>query len=429
MNELRKLALDVLFALRAAGADKAECTITAASTDESNALGKAVYLLREFDSTDVEAKVVKDGKTASVRFNAIDVDSVRRYARQCVDMAVLGTVDENARIGFSGDMTPDHVIETRDPKRLYERYEELVEYIRVHHPSISSDSMAWYSDQRTLYLNTDGEEYSSRDQKYMCGWQVSASDGQNTTDAVSCFVDADDLDTPFIERGMMRSKLVLAEKMLNPQKIPGGKFVGTLILQPDILGYYVYQVIGRSTTMEEGDGFPAPECSKGVSMYKAMSDVKYKSGDGPMNSPQAKVTYYIRDGANVGVNPDKLDPAERSRRDAESARDAKKLTTSIMGMEAGDKPYAELLRGVKRGILLGHVSGTMPSPDGEFSGALKNSFYVEDGEIKYPVIETMVSGNLYDMFKNVEAISKETVAESGGLFPWVAVGGVTIMSA
>lgn len=429
MNGLRKLAMDVLFALREAGADKAECTITDSSTDEANALGKAVYLLREFDSVDIDIKAIKNGKAAQLRFNTLDNHSIRKHASRCVAMAEYGSPDPKAtRIGFSGEIEPDHLIETRDAQRLYERYEELVNYIRLNHPAISSDSMAWYVDRKQFYLNTDGQEYTNHHQKYMCGWQVSASDGEDTTDCVSYFVATDDLNKPFIDCGMMRSKLADAEKMLNPQKIPGGKFIGTLVIQPDGVGYYAWQIRRRIETMEDGDGLPDPSCSECVSIYTAMSDAEYNSNDEPANSPQAKVTYYIKDGKNVGVNPEKLDPIDRARRDAERAKDARRLSCSISGMAGGSTPYADLIKGIKRGLLLGFVSGTMPSPDGEFSGVAKNSFYIEDGEIKYPVIETMVSGNLFEMFKHVEAMSKETICEGDNLYPWVAVGGVTIMS-
>lgn len=147
----------------------------------------------------------------------------------------------------------------------------------------------------------------------------------------------------------------------------------------------------------------------------------------PQNSPAAEVEYIIRNGEVVPDPTKGMSAAEKADYDAARQRRLKWLNHQAFGIEAGETPYAELIRSVKRGLLLGHVQGTMPSPDGEFSGAAKNSFYIENGEIKYPVIETMLSGNVFDMFKHVEGISKETVRERSNLTPWIAFGGVTIL--
>jgi len=56
----------------------------------------------------------------------------------------------------------------------------------------------------------------------------------------------------------------------------------------------------------------------------------------------------------------------------------------------------------------------------------KNSYYIEDGEIKYPVSETMIAGNLKDLLKSIKHISRETVNDGGSVFPWITFSGVTI---
>ncbi|MCK5131963.1 MAG: hypothetical protein KAR40_07415 [Candidatus Sabulitectum sp.] len=56
----------------------------------------------------------------------------------------------------------------------------------------------------------------------------------------------------------------------------------------------------------------------------------------------------------------------------------------------------------------------------------KNSYYIENGEIKYPVSETMVAGNLKEMLKNIRHISKERVNNGGFIVPWITFSGVTV---
>jgi PmbA protein len=75
---------------------------------------------------------------------------------------------------------------------------------------------------------------------------------------------------------------------------------------------------------------------------------------------------------------------------------------------------------------MARFSGGRPSNSGDFAGVAKNSYLIEDGEIKYPVSEVMVSGNFAEMLRNVKAVSRERVNFGHAISPWVAVSGVTI---
>lgn len=86
----------------------------------------------------------------------------------------------------------------------------------------------------------------------------------------------------------------------------------------------------------------------------------------------------------------------------------------------------EIISKVQQGILLARYSGGNPSQNGDFSGVAKNSYYIENGKIQYPISETMVAGNLIDMQHNIIDISKERVDFGSGIYPWIAFSGITI---
>ncbi len=44
----------------------------------------------------------------------------------------------------------------------------------------------------------------------------------------------------------------------------------------------------------------------------------------------------------------------------------------------------------------------------------------------FPVVETMMSANMFDMLKNVRAVSRETRGNGTSVLPYVAFDGVTI---
>ena len=93
---------------------------------------------------------------------------------------------------------------------------------------------------------------------------------------------------------------------------------------------------------------------------------------------------------------------------------------------AGDTPFESLVGETQRGIILSRFSGGQPNNNLDFSGVAKNSFYVEDGEVRFPLIETMISGNFQELLKNIRAISRESVNSGGDQYPYLAASGITI---
>ena len=67
----------------------------------------------------------------------------------------------------------------------------------------------------------------------------------------------------------------------------------------------------------------------------------------------------------------------------------------------------EIIASVDKGILMGSFSGGEPGTNREFSGVAKNSFLIENGKITKAITETMVNGNLGDMFGKIREVSKE----------------------
>jgi PmbA protein len=72
------------------------------------------------------------------------------------------------------------------------------------------------------------------------------------------------------------------------------------------------------------------------------------------------------------------------------------------------------------------MSAGNPSENGDFSGVAKNSYLIEDGQIRMPVSETMIAGNIAQTLIDISAISKEFVDFGTALMPWVKTSGVTI---
>ena len=76
-------------------------------------------------------------------------------------------------------------------------------------------------------------------------------------------------------------------------------------------------------------------------------------------------------------------------------------------MKPDDILLEEIIKSTKRGILLNYTGDSPNISTGDFSGLILRGNLIEDGEIKDPLNETMIGINLIDLFKNIEAVSKD----------------------
>lgn len=78
-------------------------------------------------------------------------------------------------------------------------------------------------------------------------------------------------------------------------------------------------------------------------------------------------------------------------------------------IEAGDTPVADMIAGIKDGLLvdtaLGLGQGNVIS--GAFSNSLGLAYKIEKGEIVGRVKDVSIAGNVYDLLQNVAAVSQE----------------------
>jgi len=83
------------------------------------------------------------------------------------------------------------------------------------------------------------------------------------------------------------------------------------------------------------------------------------------------------------------------------------IAVSNLMVKAGKKKLEEMISEVDKGIIVRRFSGNVRPESGEFSGIAKQASYVEKGEIKYPLKETMISGNAFQAIKNLIEIGSE----------------------
>ncbi len=79
-------------------------------------------------------------------------------------------------------------------------------------------------------------------------------------------------------------------------------------------------------------------------------------------------------------------------------------------VKAGDVPRNQILRGLERGLLITHLHyiNVVDRMDLSITGLTRDGvFWVEDGEIQYPVKNMRFTDSLLSLFGNIDAVSKE----------------------
>jgi PmbA protein len=87
----------------------------------------------------------------------------------------------------------------------------------------------------------------------------------------------------------------------------------------------------------------------------------------------------------------------------------------------------EIFNDIKKGILLDYTGDSPNISTGDFSGLILHGNLIENGELVHPLNETMVAINLLDLFKNIDAVSKELKTYGSYQAPYVRIKDVQIL--
>jgi PmbA protein len=100
--------------------------------------------------------------------------------------------------------------------------------------------------------------------------------------------------------------------------------------------------------------------------------------------------------------------------------------TTTLFLRPGARPLADIVRDAGRCVLVTRFSGSTNGVTGEFSGVVKAGYLLKDGE-RRPISETLISGNLLEVFKSIVGLSAETEKIFGhSEMPYVLADGISV---
>lgn len=432
MENLKKSAQYILCSLIASGGDMAQVSVSEGRVEEFNMDAGEFSLIRSVFNSGASMKVIKDMKKGTASVNQLDKEAVDNAVNECLTAALTGVRDEALSIAekeencdfVSGTLKPDK-------EKFFDSLIKFNEDVKRLFPEIMLEQViASYSYGKHVFMNSNGVEFTEEDGSYSVSIMYSAHNDETVTSFNCVVVDFLDPSQDILETADV--KLMLQRAVNELQAVPfSGKFTGTAVFSPACLCDFISTITDSFT----GD----------LALIEGTSPWKDKLGQ-RVADESFTLSVIPTDGEIVcgeritadGYKAENFDVIKNGVLESfclseyaarKTGLKRSKSTSGCVRVQSGEKSLEEILKGIDNGILVCRFSGGEPAGNGDFSGVAKNSFLIKDGKIASPLSETMISGNLAEMVKDVKGFSKESVNYGACIMPYAAFGGITVSGA
>jgi PmbA protein len=411
----------------AAGADAAQVTAVDVDRFEIDFSERKVDLLRSNANETTTILVLRDGKRGSATLNGRDEEAVEAALSSALLAAEAGLADPANAVADAPSLPPRrHGAKAPDRDAMIATVLAYAGELNTRYPLIRTRNSTYtFFAKETAFANSLGVQQQQRRAWYQFGAMFSAKDRARAT---SFNYSGAASYAPF-ERllgvGTVGRLIEETLRSFDARPVPE-KFVGDVILTPDCV-YHLMFVLARAL-----GGY---ELLAGTSPYRDKASEPIASPlFSLLNRPLAADFPEGSDFDGFGIPTVDVDIVRDGRLEnfLVDFYIARKLglpqTAGVWNfvVPPGDSSLDDIIAGTQRGIILSRFSGGNPNSNLEFSGVAKNSFYIEGGEIRHALSETMVTGNLQDLLRNIRAVSREQVNFGDHAYPYLAASGVTI---
>jgi PmbA protein len=411
----------------AAGADDAQVTSVNLDRFEIDFSERKVDLLRTTANETTTIVVFRGDKRGSASLNGRDADEIDSALQSARLAADAGLADPGHAVAEAPSLPPSRYgAEMADRDAMIETVLAYTRELHGSYPLIRTRNSTYtFFARDTSFTNSRGVRQQQRRAWYQFGAMFSAKDGIRAT---SFNYSGAASYTPFerlLAVGTVGRLIEETLRSFDARPVPE-KFVGDVILTPDCL-YHLMPVLARAL-----GGY---ELLSGTTPYKERQGESIASPlFSLLNRPQASDFPEGADFDGFGIPTTDTDIVRDGKLDnfLIDFYVARKLgmpqTAGVWNfvVPPGNRSLDDIVAGTRRGIILSRFSGGNPNSNLDFSGVAKNSFYVENGEIRHALTETMITGSLQDLFRNIHAVSREHINFGDHDYPYIAASGVTI---
>ena len=418
----------IISQLKLKGIEKVHATSSISEKKELNIDAGKISLLRTTFQNSIFIEGIKDNKQASISGNKIsrnEIDILINKLIQSINVSKSDDANDIAQFQIKesfhkGELEPDL-------KNMFEKLNSFNDYVRSKHKFIKLEqAILDHTKSKTKIMNSNGIDFTVKRGEYGFSPMFTAKKDALTSSFNYTSYCALDLTDDIKDRGHVDDLMEQSAMQLYPKKNKT-KFVGKIIVTPHCLPDFISFI---ENSISDG------ALISGTSIYKdklnnKISSSKLSITSNP-NSDLIDCGYFITSDGYKAKNIKLIDQGILKSHllgiYGANKTGGKRVSNDggAITISKGDKSFENMIKDVDKGVLLCRFSGGSPSDNGDFSGVAKNSFYIENGEIKYPITETMISGNIPNMMNDIIDISSEQINFGYCKLPWILFDGITI---
>lgn len=423
----RDLMQSILQKLLDKVADKASLTFNAETDEEFNIIFKELNLLRTVEANSIGMVVIKDHKQASTRLNQFDAASIDKAVEEVLQAVENSNADPAFDISpmdegswTDGDLEPD-------TDKVIFRLQEFISQMKERYPEVHFDGGLTHQKAHGAYLNSNGTWFEHQLGAYSFNTIFTAKKGRKMSSMNYSFFATTDLDREFMGINSTEELIRQTTEQIETQPVPES-FTGEVIVSPMLAGELVWTFIqsqiGDSGLLTKSSKFPDH-------LGQRILDAKLNIFNAPADPQFCYKGRYTSDGFRAVAGPVIENGVLRhypiSLFTANKLGKQRTLGADLsLIIPPGQDSLAEMIKSVKQGILCMRASFGNPNANGDFSGVVKNSYYIRDGKLAFPISETMLNGNIIEMLNNVVTLSSESFNLGNNSFPYLQIRDVFI---
>ncbi|EED36304.1 TldD/PmbA family protein [Luminiphilus syltensis NOR5-1B] len=418
-HEAHVVAQQILESMHHAGFEESRVSVTFTEQDELNIAHNEPALLRSTEDYNLAISGIVDGRKASTTLSDIDSAAIGAAISSIRDSVSSAPQDEANRFSADQHMTVEQGPLECDRDLLSKKALELLEFRAATTPKVMIEEFAAsHRLRRSCELTSRDTTLSSVVGCYSLGGMCIASEGGKTSSLNFTGGNANDLSEKMGSEWFGLGEMLRdTERQIHTRAL-GPHFTGAVVLAPtavtDLVSWFLQQlgsralIAGSSVYRQSvGEAVAAPTLSL-QSDFSAAGHTPF-STDGFI----APAITLIDNGILTSLLPDLYSSLKTGSPHTPSA--------SSWRISPGAESRKALIEGVERGALVTRFSMGRPAANGDFSGVIKNSFIIEDGAVGEALSETMVAGNMKQMLRDINGISKEHINYGGEDFPWIRI--------
>ncbi len=421
MSTLQQRAERILQQLINVGFEQAKVDLSESSTDELGFKHNVPNAMSSKEAIQLTLEGVIDQRRASATLNTEEPHALDEAITQLWDTAKA--LPQNKAYEVSCDQVGNFDQGAAEPDKatMVASLKELLSTRETLAPQVNLEGHIIFENTHRCVLTNRASTLNTRAGHYGAMVQAVAHEGEQASSLNYAFGSCEALTQPFSQQFGIDQMIAATAKQVHTQRLDH-KFEGSVLLSPLAALQLILWLIGQ---------LEAEALLSGRSIYKDRVGERIASSllsitrpaRAPGVAPVSNDGFVVED--FLQVENGQLLTLTPSLYVANKTGLAHRPSTPAITVQAGDSSRESLMAGIEKGAVVGMLSMGNPAANGDFSGVIKNSFLIEQGEQRHALAETMISGNVADMLLALDGVSQEILDFGYYRAPWIRVPGLS----